>query len=258
MPKPRTFQTPATIIKKTKLGEADTIFTMYTPHLGKIQGIARSVRKTASRLAGHLELLTYSQVTLARGKNIDTIIGSQTIDSFLPIKNDLDLVSCGFYMLELVNQFTPEETPDPGLFDHLLTSLERLARGADRQTLLRYFEIRLLRHAGFHPELNKCVVCRKLLTENKPAFFSPGAGGLVCAACNQARRPHGYEITPSALRLLRLFQAGEWQDVSQLAAEDAFLREVERLVQNYMRFILEREIRSAAWLNTLEESPIAT
>jgi DNA repair protein RecO (recombination protein O) len=113
MSQPRTFQTPAIIIKKTKLGEADTVFTMYAPHLGKIQGIAKSVRKTTSRMAGHLELFTYSQVTLARGKNIDTIIGSQTLNSFMPIKSDLDHISCGLYMLELVNQFAPDETADP-------------------------------------------------------------------------------------------------------------------------------------------------
>ena len=253
MPKPRTFQTPAIIIKKTRLGEADTIFTMYTSHLGKIQGIAKSVRKTVSRLAGHLELLTYSQVTLARGKNIDAITGSQTINAFLPIKNDLDLISCGLYMLELVNQFTPDETADPGLFDLLLTSLERLSRGSDCQTLLRFFELRLLRHAGYHPELTKCVVCRKPLAGEKPVFFSPGAGGLVCASCDQVRHYHAYELSPSGIRLLRLFQSGDWQDVSQVVADDVFLHEVERLMQDYIRFILEREIKSAAWLDTLEQ-----
>ena len=82
MPKPRTYQTEAIIIRKTKLGEADRILTLYTPDLGKIQGIAKGVRRPKSRLSGHLELLTHSQVTLVRGRgNLDTIIGSQTIDS---------------------------------------------------------------------------------------------------------------------------------------------------------------------------------
>ena len=79
MPKPRNYQTEAIIIKKTKLGEADRILTLYTPHLGKIQGVARGVRRPRSKLAGHLELLTHSQVSLARGRNLDTITGSQTI-----------------------------------------------------------------------------------------------------------------------------------------------------------------------------------
>ena len=257
MPKPRTFQTPAVIIRKTRLGEADTIFTMYTPGLGKIQGIARSVRKTVSRLAGHLELLTYSQVSLARGRSIDTIIGSQTINSFLPLKTDLELISCSLYMLELVNQFTPDETPDPGLFDLLLASLEALAGGADCQTLLRYFELRLLRHSGYDPELIKCVACRREL-EDASCLFSPGAGGLVCAACNGVKRYHGYGLSPGGLGLLRLLQSGEWQDISRTAADDVFLHEVERLMQSYIRFVLEREVKSAAWLDTLEHQLTVT
>ena len=43
MAKPRTYQTEAIIIKKIKLGEADRILTLYTPHLGKIQAVAKGV-----------------------------------------------------------------------------------------------------------------------------------------------------------------------------------------------------------------------
>ncbi|MDI6814588.1 MAG: DNA repair protein RecO, partial [Dehalococcoidales bacterium] len=91
MSKPRNYQTEAIIIKKIKLGEADRILTLYTPHLGKIRAVARGVRRPRSKLAGHLELLTHSLVSLARGRNLDTITGSQTINSFLPLKSDLQL-----------------------------------------------------------------------------------------------------------------------------------------------------------------------
>jgi len=54
MSKPRNYQTEAIIIKKTKLGEADRILTLYTPHLGKIQAVAKGVRRPRSKpgLAG--------------------------------------------------------------------------------------------------------------------------------------------------------------------------------------------------------------
>ena len=251
MPKPRTFQTPAIIIKKTRLGEADTIFTMYTPHLGKIQGIARSVRKTASRLAGHLELLTYSQVTMAHGKNIDVIIGSQTIDAFIPVKEDLDMVSCGLYMLELVNQFTPEGTSDPSIFELLLSSMERLSRGADARVLLRYFELRLLRHSGYLPELFKCVACRRDIA-GTGSLFSVPSGGLVCSRCKEEKNLRGLEISSGALRLVRMLQSGDWQDIAQLSSDDKCALEVRNLMKIYIRDILDRDTRSAAWLEDLE------
>ena len=116
MPRSREYQTAAIIIKKTKLGEADRILTMYTPGLGKIQGVAKGVRRPKSKLSGHLELLTYSQVTLALGHNLDTITGSQSINSFTPLKTDLWLTSYGLYVIELVNQFTAEHVVDEKLF----------------------------------------------------------------------------------------------------------------------------------------------
>ncbi|GAI44017.1 unnamed protein product [marine sediment metagenome] len=112
MTKPRNYQTEAIIIKKIKLGEADRILTLYTPHLGKIQAVAKGVRRPRSKMAGHLELLTHSLVSLARGRNIDTITGSQTINSFLPLKSDLELASYALYATELVNQFTADNIED--------------------------------------------------------------------------------------------------------------------------------------------------
>ena len=120
MSRPRNYQTEAVIIKKTKLGEADRILTLYTPDMGKIQAVAKGVRRPKSKLAGHLELLTHSQVTLARGRNLDTITGSQTIDAFLPLKTDLWLTSYGLYVIELVNQFTADHVEDEALFRLLL------------------------------------------------------------------------------------------------------------------------------------------
>src|SRR4030042_5753995 len=124
MADPREYQTEAIVIRKTKLGEADTILTFFTPGLGKIQGFARSLRKPKSKMAGHLELLTHSAVSFARGRgNLDTITGAQTINAFLPIKNDLWLTSCGLYVAELVHQFTAEHQENYTIFQLMLDPL---------------------------------------------------------------------------------------------------------------------------------------
>jgi len=251
MTKPRTYQTPAIVIKKTKLGEADRILTLYTPELGKIQGVAKAVRKPRSKLSGHLELLTYSQVTMAHGRNIDTIIGSQTLNAFLSIKNDLDMLSCALYVIELVNQFTAEETGDPQLFALLLSTLERLSQPIDRELLLRHFELHLLRQAGYRPELEKCIQCRKPL-EAVTNAFSPGAGGMLCPACQRQGQHYGYSLSFDGLGVMRFIQGGDWESVSVTPIDATALGEVERLMRNYMRYLLEKDIKSAAWLDCLK------
>ncbi|MDO8716686.1 MAG: DNA repair protein RecO, partial [Dehalococcoidales bacterium] len=198
MPKPRTYQTEAIIIKKTKLGEADRILTLYTPDLGKIQAVAKGIRRPRSKLAGHLELLTHSMVSFARGRNLDTIIGSQTIDSFLLLKSDLSLTACALYITEMVNQFTPEHIEDRFLFRLLLDTLHQLSQTPNRELLLRHFEIHFLGQVGYRPQLKECVMCRKPL-QPTINYFSPGAGGILCPDC-RLRQNLVYSISVDALK----------------------------------------------------------
>jgi DNA repair protein RecO (recombination protein O) len=251
MPEPRNYQTEAIVIKKTKLGEADSILTFFTPHLGKIQGFAKSLRKPKSKLAGHLELITHSQVTLARGRNIATITGSQTINSFLTIKNDLWLTSCALYVAELVNQFAAEHMENFPLFQLMLGTFDRLGQPGNKETVLRHFELHLLESAGYRPQLRECVACHHAL-EPQVNFFSPGAGGLLCPAC-RATQPFIYPLTVNAQKVLRLLQGSDDAAASTLKIDAELSRELENVLSGYLKYLLEREVKSAAWLDTLRE-----
>ncbi len=251
MSKSRTYQTEAIIIKKTKLREADVIFTLYTPHLGKIQAFAKSVRKTKSKMAGHLELLTYSQVSLARGRNLDTIIGSQAINSFVPLKSDLWLISCGLYAIELVNQFTADSVENLALFQLLRATMEQLCRTSNRDLTLRYFELHLLDEVGYRPQLQQCVSCEKPL-EPVVNAFSPSSGGMLCPDC-AVNHPSSHPLSVNAQKVLRLLQDSDYSAVDRLKIDAGLLRELERVIGNYLRYLLERDIKSAAWLDTLRE-----
>ena len=251
MSRPRTYQTEAIIIKKTRLGEADRILTLYTPDLGKIQAVARGIRRPRSKLAGHLELLTHSLVSFARGRNLDTITGSQTIDSFLPLKSDLDLTACALYIAEVVAQFTPEHVEDRSLFRLLLDALHQLSRTPNQELLLRYFEIQLLGQVGYRPQLKECVVCRrpfKAVTN----YFSPGTGGILCADCFPGKDPVA-PLSVDALKVLRWLQDNDFDTASRLKIEPGLSREVERVIRNYIQFLLERDVKSIAWLDSLRE-----
>ncbi|MBA7648923.1 DNA repair protein RecO [subsurface metagenome] len=249
MTKPRTYQTEAIIIKKTRLGEADRILTLYTPHLGKIQAVAKGVRRPRSKMAGHLELLTHSQVSLARGRNLDTLTGSQTINSFLPLKTDLWLSACALYATELVNQFTADHIENHPLFQLLLDTLQKLCQTGGNELVLRYFELHLLNVVGYRPQLYQCVSCQRAL-EPTTNSFSPGAGGVLCPNCRY-NQPLSYPISVNALKVLRLLQGDDFDTALRLKMSRALSGELLGLTRQYLRHLLEREMKSAAWLDTL-------
>jgi len=249
MSRPRNYQTEAIIIKKTKLGEADRILALYTPHLGKIQVVAKGVRRPRSKLSGHLELLTHSLVSLARGRNLDTVTGSQTINSFLPLKSDLWLTSCALYVTELVNQFTADHVENYPLFQVLRETLTELCRANNRELTLRYFEIHLLNEVGYRPQLQQCVACRTPL-EPTTNSFCPGVGGMLCPNCSPSQ-PFSYPLSVNTQKVLRLLQNSDYSTVSRLKIDAELSRELEKVMGNYLKYLLEREIKSAAWLDIL-------
>jgi DNA repair protein RecO (recombination protein O) len=249
MTRPRNYQTEAIIIKKTKLGEADRILTLYTPDLGKIQAVAKGVRRPRSKMAGHLELLTHSLVSLARGRNLDTVTGSQTIDGFLPLKSDLELTSYALYIVELTEQFTADHDENRPLFELLLKTLHCLCQETDRELTLRYFELRLLDLTGYRPQLGQCVSCHQPL-KPETNFFSPRAGGMLCPGC-QRSQPPAHSISVDALKVLRWLQDSEEGAADRLRINQRLSRELETVMRAYLRYLLEREVRSTAWLDTL-------
>ncbi len=251
MPEPRSYQTEAIVIRKTKLGEADTILTFFTPGLGKIQGFAKSLRKPKSKLAGHLELLTHSQVSFARGRNLDTITGSQTIESFLPLKSDLFLTSCGLYVAELTNQFTAEHQESLPIYELALATLHRLVEEDNPELVLRFFELHLLESAGYRPQLRHCVACHQELAP-VANYFSPSAGGLLCPACAPAQ-PFARGVSGNAQKVLRLLQGGDFAPAARLKLDAELAGEIEDILGDYIKHLLEREVKSAAWLETLKE-----
>ncbi|MDD4876157.1 MAG: DNA repair protein RecO [Dehalococcoidales bacterium] len=251
MTKPRNYQTEAIIIKKVKLGEADRILTLYTPHLGKIQGVAKGIRRPRSKLAGHLELLTYSLVSLAHGRNLDIIIGSQTIESFLSLKSDLWLTSCALYATELINQFTADHIENQSLFWLLLETIRRLSEVGDIELVLRHYEMHLLNEVGYRPELMNCASCHSKL---KPVtnVFSPSSGGVLCPKCSRIHTLT-YPLSVNTLKVLRLLQNSDYETASKIKMNPDISREMENVITHYIEYLLERGVKSAVWLNILRE-----
>ena len=253
MPPPRVYKTTAIVLRQRKLGDADKILTLYTPGLGKLDCVAKGVRKAKSRMAGHVEPFTNATFLLARGKSLDIVTQVETVDSFQPIRDDLERLAAALYVCELLDRCTEPHAENPGLHRLLLDTLARIERREDAALPLRYYEMALLDEMGYRPELEECVGCRKRL-EPVTNYWSAGSGGVVCPSCRRdesAVRP----ISPNAIKLLRLLLHGRWSDVSRVVVDADLAVELERALAEYLRWVLERDIRSAAFVDEVRRRP---
>lgn len=247
----RIYTTEVVILRTRRMGEADSVLTLFSADRGKFDAVARGVRKPTSRKAGHLEPLTHSSLLLAHGTNLDIITQAQTIHAFLPMRESLHGVGAGLYTAELVDRFMMEREESYTVFRLLVETLKRISDGGDTIDLaLRYFEARLLAEAGFRPQLNNCVTCGEPL---RPVVnhFSVTGGGAVCPAC----RPAGSGLPPisvNAVKVLRLMLRASFADVARLRLDEELMQEMESLLRLAVQRQLEREPRSLQFLRELK------
>ena len=124
------YSTTAIVLKRTDVGEADRILTLFTPHKGKVHVIAKGVRRFTSKRAGHLELLSHSLLQMALGRNLDLVTQAEVRENFLHLRSELWHMTCGFYLAELVDRFIEEHTQHLDVYNLLLETLRSLEADA--------------------------------------------------------------------------------------------------------------------------------
>ncbi len=251
----RLYKTEAVILRDRKLGEADRILTIYTPTLGKFDVKARGVRKTTSRLSGHLQPLTHCMLQLAQGRSGDVVTGVETLDSYRHARGNLDQLSLGLYVAELTDRMTAEHVHSFPTYRLVVDTLHRLDSG-EGPTAIRFFEMRLLDLSGFRPELERCVGCGTPL-EPADNFFAPIAGGAVCRACVPGLAGPRL-LTLNGLKVLRLLQRGSYNDVARVRVDGDLGDEVERHLRSHIITVLERDVNAAAFIERLRRDDAHT
>jgi DNA repair protein RecO (recombination protein O) len=247
---PRSFRAEAVVLRHANWGEADRILTLYTCEQGKLRAIAKGVRKIRSHKAGHLEPFTHIILQLARSRDIPIVTQVETIDPYLPLREDLILTGYASYVLELLDRFTYEqEGGNLTLFRLLTDTLARLCSTAEVWVVVRYYEMRLLDFLGFRPQLFECANCRAVV-QAVDQFFSPSAGGVICPNCGRGL-PGLWPVSVEVLKYLRHFQRSNYNEAARARVAPAIQKEVETLMQSYFTYLLERGLNTPGFIKKI-------
>jgi DNA repair protein RecO (recombination protein O) len=242
------------VLRQRPLGEADLLLTLLTPQEGKVRAVAKGARRLTSKLAGHLEPLTRVELSLSVAQGLDVVNQAQMVEGFATAKGDLRSATQALYLAELVDGFAVERSGNPALYGLLLEALALLGQGVEAASLLRCFEVRLLDLSGFMPELQVCVECRRPPVDGQQ-HYTPDGGGLLCGECSPPRA-RVMPLSSRALATLRLLDATTPEQASRLRLAPELVEELRVLLAATIRYWLEREVRSAAFLETLQAGSV--
>jgi DNA repair protein RecO (recombination protein O) len=255
-PRERIYSTHALLLRRRDVNDADRVVIVLTPRAGKLELIAKGVRKTSSRKAGHLEPFMHVTLQVAQARTWDIITEVATVETFRNLRQSLDGIAAASYVVELLDSFVEGGDESQPIWELALFVLRAIdeqvgeaGAGTIRPELLRWFDLQLLSLTGFAPQLFRCVACERQL-EPTLNFFGVHEGGVFCPQCGAQRQD--VEPNPAdTLKVLRFLQSQRWEEASRVHVRPGVLRQVESLLGRYLIAILERHLRSVDFLRRL-------
>jgi len=200
----RSYKADAIVLRSIRFSEADRVLHLYTLERGRVNAIAKGVRKTGSRFGARLEPLTRSSLVLHEGRGeLHTVSGADIISSHAGLRTDPYALAVGLIGAEAVLKLFAEPEPHPRAYEGACRFLELLegplerAHDPQHDGLGLAFQLKLLALAGYLPHLVSCASCG---SDGPLAGYSPGAGGAVCAVC--LTTAGGFRVAPGGIEAI--------------------------------------------------------
>jgi len=248
----------AITLSRRDFREHDQVVSLYTEEKGKVELLARGVKKIVSKNAAHLEPFSFVSIGIAYGKEIDYLTSVQSVNFFANIRRDMvKSVSAGRVM-SLVDRLTQVGHPDSRIFELLKTWLvfvnDTTMRQHSNATIIDAFVVKLFNLLGFSPILDRCVVCEKtkhsILKEDIESGGSSAGlyfagGGLVCHACSRDKRGAGEEVMACGLKEVSdmdLLLQGSWKVIAEFDLSKDERQRVHQLIYEYGLYHSEKKL----------------
>ncbi len=170
-----------------QLGEADRILTLFTQERGKLDAVAKGVRRTRSHFAGRLEFANECDFVMHRGRSLDVVVSAEIVRAPWTQLVEPERYAVASVVAEMLDAFCEPDLALPDVYGLLVGAIAAVAASTAPADLLPRFSLRLLEMLGLAPPLEACVQCGSTLG-NGPAWLDAAAGGLLDAGCRERRR----------------------------------------------------------------------
>ncbi|MCA9740804.1 MAG: DNA repair protein RecO [Deferribacteres bacterium] len=242
----------AIILHTAKMGETSKRLKLYSRRNGVLTLIAKGARSPKSRLGGMLETLYVVEVVFYEKESRDMQLLSQVSVLFAPkrLLKDAERTVMAMACAEMIERFETAQNPNAVIYSLLHATIRAFDRlEIDGRLILFAFQMQLLQHLGFAPEMNRCVACQT--SESEEWKFHIEEAKLYCKKCAQAVHS-GVFLQPAAraaLQCLATVPAARWHT---LQVPPAAFMDIFAFLSAFYTFHLE-ETRGLRALEVLKQ-----
>lgn len=233
------------VIASHNFKEADRSITLFSLEQGKVSFVARGVRKLTSKNKNSVELLSFGEYFLVKGKAYQLLKQGMLKESFLYLRMDFNKMSVALTMSAFLKEVLPLNVPQKEVFDLFVWSLRRLEKSQDPMFLLRYFLVKSILLLGYKPDLSSCNNCQK---SGGDAFFNFSTGTFICSDCSG----QGFFLEEKILKLYSFLEEDQLKKIRGLELSLAQLEKFDNFLEKLIEYILERKFNGFIFLKKIK------
>jgi len=219
-------------LRGRQLGEADRILTLFTLERGKLDAVAKGVRRSHSHFAGRLESFNECDFLMHRGRSLEVIVSAEIRQARWSQLVEPERYGVAAVVAELIDAFCEPDLALPDVYELVTAAIGAIATAPNPQALLPRFSLRLLEMLGLAPPLTTCVRCGKGLSAGR-LWLDAEAGGIVDECCRERWRDLP-ELEPGDVRNLRALALPKHGNAATLRATPAASLAVEELLAHHL------------------------
>ncbi len=181
----KTYSAEALVLRKTNLGESDTIVRMMDSQGRLLEGVAKGARRPQGTLSGRLELFNRVKVHCAKGRNLDVVKEARLVRAGARLHADPAATAAASCVAEFAGRTIQPDLEVPRYFE-LADAAFAAIDSADVPRLpamVAAYVFKASAMIGMRPSFSTCVLCGRKAPASGKARVSISDGGFVCDEC---------------------------------------------------------------------------
>ena len=222
----------AICIRQWDFSETSQTLSLFGRDTGLFRAIAKGSRRPKSSFSGGIDLLTLGDVVtiIKPGRDLATLTEWGLSRVWWRIRRDVEANRIAYFMSDCASRMLDQLDPHPGVFDGLVTALDRIEQGVDKENILSDFLWLLLVDVGYKPRLEFETSDQG---PQESFLFSPSEGGLIPGPDGPGR----WRVRSSTIEFLRSLEGGTGHNPGDRESAGR----ASRLLAAYLREILGNE-----------------
>jgi len=248
-------ESEAFILRSYPFGEADLIVSYFTRDMGKLRGIAKSVRRPKSRFGAGLERLAHVKIFYYQKQTVELtkIDKAELIGPSLTMRSDYPVSVALDYIAEVAEETLPEHEPDDPHFRLMALTLDEIAAGVLEGApngqgvpgwmwrALTYFSLWTVRLGGWLPPLDVCLETGVQLGPDETAWFERSYDGLMSADIKTAS---SWALSPDSRALAREMLRTALPKLPEREWNRETARDLRRFLDQRLESHIERRLKT--------------